>query len=47
MPIEYILLVINSDHKEGNHEKILTSRVSKLDELHENRLQFKVKLGTQ
>ncbi len=31
MPIEYILPVINSDHRKGNLMKVLTSRVSKLE----------------
>jgi hypothetical protein len=33
MPTKYIQLVISSNHKEGNHVKVLTSRVSKLKKL--------------
>jgi hypothetical protein len=44
MPIEYILLIIGSNHIEGNLVKVLTSKVSKLEKLQEDKLQFEVKL---
>jgi hypothetical protein len=46
MPIKYILPIIDSDHRKGNPIKVLTSMVSKLEKLQENRLQSKVKLRT-
>jgi hypothetical protein len=47
MHIEYILPVIDSNHKEGNLVKILISKVLELEKLHKNILQFKFKLRTQ
>jgi len=46
MPTKYVLPIISSDHRKGNPMRILTSMVSKLEKLQENRLQSKVKLGT-
>ncbi len=47
MPSKYIMPIIGSNHKEGNPVRVLTSRVSKLEKLQEDKLQFEVKLGTQ
>jgi hypothetical protein len=47
MPTKSILPIIDSNHKKGNLVKVLTSRVSKLEKLHEDILQFEVNLGTQ
>jgi hypothetical protein len=47
MPIKYILLVIGSNHEERSHARVLTSRVSKLGKLQEDKLKFEVNLGTQ
>jgi hypothetical protein len=46
MPIEYIMTVIESNHKKGNLIKVLISKILKLKKLHEDRLQFEVKLRT-
>jgi len=46
MPIEYIVLVIGSDHKEWNLVKVLANKVLELKRLQEDKLQFEVKLGT-
>ncbi len=37
---------IGSNHREGNSVNVLISKVLKLKKLHENKLQFKVKLRT-
>jgi hypothetical protein len=47
MPSGYILLVIGSNYKEGNPMRVLTSRVSELKKLQDDKLQSKVKLGIQ
>jgi hypothetical protein len=46
MTTKYIPLVINSDHKEGNPIKVLTSRVLELKKLQKDKLQSKVKCET-
>ncbi len=47
MPKEYILPIINSNHIEENPMRLLTNRVSKLEKLQEDKLQYDVKLRTQ
>jgi hypothetical protein len=47
MPIEYILLIIGSNHRERNHVKVLTTKVLELKKLQENRLQYKLNLRIQ
>jgi hypothetical protein len=46
MPIKYIRLVIGSDHKEGNHVRVLINKVSDLEKLQQDKLQYEVKLIT-
>jgi len=46
MPIEYTLLVICSNHREGNPMRVLINKVLELEKLHEDILQSKVKLRT-
>ncbi len=38
MPTKYILLIIDNDHKEGNHVRVLTSRILELKKLQEDKL---------
>jgi hypothetical protein len=45
-PIECVLPIIGSEHRKGSPMRVLTSMVSKLEKLLEDRLQSKVKLGT-
>ncbi len=46
MPTKYILPIIGSNHKKRN-PMVLTSRVSKLEKLHEDILKYEVNLGIQ
>ncbi len=41
MPIEYVLPTFTGDHKYVNHVKVLTSRIIKLENLQNDRLQVK------
>jgi len=39
MPTKYVLLAISGDHRDVEPTKMLTSRITKLEKLHENRLE--------
>jgi hypothetical protein len=39
MPIIYVLPVINGDHRDVELTRILTTKITKLEKLHDNRLE--------
>jgi hypothetical protein len=39
MPTKYVLPAINEDHRDVEPTKVLTSRITKLEELQENGLE--------
>ncbi len=39
MPIEYVMLAISGDHKDVEPTKVLTTRITKLEKLEENKLE--------
>jgi hypothetical protein len=45
MPTEYVLPTISGDNKDVEPTKILTTRITKLEKLHENRLEAQNKVG--
>jgi hypothetical protein len=47
MPIEYVLLAFSRDHRNANHVKILTSILTWLEKLQNDRLQVEETIGSQ
>ncbi len=45
MPTEYILLAINGDNRNAEPTKVLIAKITKLEKLHENRLEVQNKVG--
>jgi hypothetical protein len=39
MPTEYVLLTISGDHKDAKLTKVLTTKITKLEKLQENKLK--------
>jgi len=46
MPTEYVLLAIGGDHKYVEPRRLLTTIITKLEKLHENRLEAQNNVGT-
>jgi hypothetical protein len=45
MPIEYDLLAISGDHKDAKLTRMLTTRITKLKRLQDNRLEVQKDVG--
>jgi hypothetical protein len=45
MPIKYVLLTISGDHKDVESTRVLTIRITKLEKLHDNRLEAQNNVG--
>jgi hypothetical protein len=39
MPTKYVLLAISGDHKDAKSTRMLTTRITKLEKLHDNILE--------
>ncbi len=46
MPTKYVLPTINGDHKDVEPTRVLTTRIIKLEKLHENKLEVQINVGT-
>jgi hypothetical protein len=46
MPIEYVLPVVNGDHKDAKPTKVLTPRVIEVEKLQKNILEAQNNVGT-
>jgi hypothetical protein len=45
MLIEYVILTINGDHKDAEPTRVLTTRITELEKLQENRLEAQNNVG--
>ncbi len=45
MPTKYVLLVISGDHIDVEPTKVLTTRITELEKLHENKLEAQNNVG--
>ncbi len=46
MPIIYVLPAINGNHINAELSRVLTTKITKLENLHDNRLEVKKNVGT-
>jgi hypothetical protein len=45
MPTKYVLLAISGDHRDVEPTRVLIAKITKLEKLHENRLEVQNNVG--